>query len=49
MEEPKILNRIIAKDNIILIEYNLYKVDLIKEFVKNLLKEVKKGTSSLIS
>ena len=42
MEEPKILNRIIAKDNIILIEYNLYKVDLIKE-LKIYLKKLKKA------
>ena len=49
MEGPKILYSMITKDDIILVEHNLYKADLTKKIVKNLLKEVKKDTSSLIS
>ena len=44
----KIYCGIIAKDDIILVEY-FYPNDTLKDFLKGLLKEVKKGTSSLLS
>ena len=43
----KIYCGIIAKDDIILVEY-FYPNDTLKDFLKGLLKEVKKGTSSLL-
>ena len=43
----KIYCGIIAKDDIILVEY-IYPNDTLKDFLKGLLKEVKKGTSSLL-
>ena len=45
---PQIICSTIAKDDIILVEY-FYPNDTLKDFLKGLLKEVKKGTSSLLS
>ena len=46
--DQKILASIIAKNEKILVGYNLYNSDIIMKFLEDSIKTIKKGTSSLI-